>query len=122
MEEIPVDIMAYVGDAYFNFFCVLYSIGDGRKEVSKANHLSSFWKSAQGQDVLLSKVSAIFSSEELEITKRGKNSKGAKKRGNDIQYRNSTGFETLIGYLYLKGDQARLHTIFQIVEEIFKNT
>lgn len=35
------------------------------------------------------------------MVRRGINSKGARKHGNDRQYMESTGLETLIGYLYL---------------------
>jgi ribonuclease-3 family protein len=34
------------------------------------------------------------------------------------EYRLSTGFEALIGYVYLKGDQQRLQELFDLSEEI----
>jgi ribonuclease-3 family protein len=120
LNEIPVDIFAYVGDAVFNLYCVLSSIDDGRKDVSKADHEAAKWKSARGQDRLLSSLQNTLTPEEVAFVKRGRNSRGARKKGNDFEYRNSTGFEVLIGYLYLKRDHQRLRELFEQMEHFKK--
>ena len=53
---------------------------------------------------------------EKDIYKRGFNSKNAKKRGNDLNYRKSTGLETLIGYLYISKNFERLKYILDNFE------
>jgi len=111
IHEIPADVLAYVGDAVFNLHCVLLSIGDGRKEVSKASLAASLWKSAEGQNRFLHSLIDGLNEEEAAVVKRGRNSKGAKKRGNDPSYRNSTGFEALVGYLLLSKQETRLQEI-----------
>jgi len=119
IHEIPVDVLAYVGDAVYNLHCVMLSIGDGRKDVSKANRVASLWKSAKGQDQFLYFLLDRLTEEERTVVKRGRNSKGAKKRGNDASYRNSTGFETLIGYLFLAKRETRLREILDVLTRFF---
>jgi len=111
-NEIPTDILAFVGDSFFNFMATFESIGDGRIKTSKAFKKGVKHKRASGQRMFLEKVDKILTDEELAVVKKGLNSKGAKKRGNDYDYRYSTAFETLIGYLFLKKDWERLGLIF----------
>ncbi len=49
--------------------------------------------------------------DELYIYKRGRNAKSATvpKNANVRDYRNATGFEALVGYLYLTGKEERLN-------------
>jgi len=122
IHEIPVDVLAYVGDAVYNLHCVVLSIGDGRKDVSKANRVASQWKSAKGQDQFLYSLLDCLTDEERAVVKRGRNSKGAKKRGNDQSYRNSTGFETLIGYLFLGKHNKRLQEVLDILTRFFSES
>src|SRR6056297_3081933 len=111
-NEIPTDVLAFVGDSFFNLMATFESIGDGRIKTSKAFKKGVKHKRASGQRMFLERVDKILTDEELTIVKKGLNSKGAKKRGNDYDYRYSTAFETLIGYLFLKKDWERLGLIF----------
>jgi ribonuclease-3 family protein len=52
---------------------------------------------------------------EQDIVRRGRNSKSTPPKNADVQeYRLSTGFEALLGYLYLKGDEERLHYLVEL--------
>ncbi len=116
-KEIPIDVLAFVGDSFFNMIATFESIGDGRIKTSKAFRKGVKHKRASGQRMFLEKVEKLLTEEEQYIVKKGLNSKGAKKRGNDYDYRYSTAFETLIGYLFLKKEWGRLSLIFS---ECFK--
>lgn len=116
-NEIPTDVLAFVGDSFFNFIATFKSIGDGRIKTSKAFRKGVKYKRASGQRMFLDKVENILNEEELRVVKKGLNSKGAKKRGNDYDYRYATAFEALVGYLFLKREWGRLDTIFS---ECFK--
>ena len=111
-NEIPTDVLAFVGDSFFNMIATFQSIGDGRIKTSKAFKKGVKHKRASGQRKFLEKIESILTEEEREVVKKGLNSRGAKKRGNDYDYRYSTAFETLIGYLFLKKDWERLGIIF----------
>jgi len=110
-KEIPTDVLAFVGDSFFNMIATFQSIGDGRIKTSKAFKKGVKHKRASGQRLFLEKVEEFLNTEELEIVKKGLNSKGAKKRGNDYDYRYSTAFETLVGYLFLNREWERLDII-----------
>jgi ribonuclease-3 family protein len=64
-----------------------------------------------------------LSPEEKDIARRGRNTKSSPPRHADlIEYRMSTGFEALIGYLYLKGDKERLlYLTRKVLEENLDN-
>ena len=111
LREIPADVLAYIGDSFFNLYSSIKSIGDGRKSISRVNKDGVKLKRAEGQKEFLSSITPFLDEAEKEIVKRGINSKGAKKRGNCEAYRVSTGFECLIGYLFLEKNWKRLNEI-----------
>ena len=61
------------------------------------------------------RIKELLSEEETAIFKSGRNSKTGHSPRNTavVNYRLATGFETLIGYLYMKGDKARLYEIME---------
>ncbi|MGQ9855554.1 MAG: Mini-ribonuclease 3 [Fervidobacterium sp.] len=97
--EISTDALAYLGDAIFNLFIKIYTLKDWK--VRELHKLSSKYVSREGQSRFLKTILPMLTEEELNIVRRGMNSKGARKHGNDRLYMESTGFEALIGYLYL---------------------
>jgi len=111
-DEIPTDILAFVGDSFFNLIATFNSIGDGRVKTSKAFKNGVQSKRASGQRLYLEQIQSMLTDDELNVVKKGLNSRGAKKRGNDYDYRYSTAFETLIGYLFIKQEWERLGLLF----------
>jgi ribonuclease-3 family protein len=64
---------------------------------------------AQSQARIVRQIFDELSEEEQDLVRRGRNMKSSPTRNADLQdYRMSTGFEALLGYLYLKGDEERL--------------
>lgn len=62
----------------------------------------------------------LLTEEELSILKRGRNATAntVPKSSNPIEYRRATGLECLFGYLYLKGEEERLDTLFDTIWSI----
>lgn len=61
----------------------------------------------------------IFSEDELDIFKRGRNTKMNPPKHSTVQdYRNATGLECLFGYLYLTAQIRRIEEIFEICWDI----
>ena len=58
----------------------------------------------------IDKIMDILSEEEIDVYKRGRNTSihSVSKNVDVIEYKKSTGFEALIGYLYVKKDMNRL--------------
>ncbi|WP_129408707.1 Mini-ribonuclease 3 [Marinitoga lauensis] len=120
LKEVPVDTFAYIGDAVLNLYFINYIIDSGRKKAGKLHNESKNYVSATAQSKIVDNIINNFTEEENSIYKRGLNSKGAKKRGNDINYRKATAFETVIGYLFLKKDYTRLNEILELSKNALK--
>lgn len=120
LKEVPVDTFAYIGDAVLNLYFINYIIDTGRKKAGKLHNESKNYISATAQSKIVDIIIDNFTEEEKALYKRGLNSKGAKKRGNDIDYRKSTAFETVIGYLFLKKDYNRLNEILDLAKNALK--
>ncbi|KLO23239.1 ribonuclease III [Marinitoga sp. 1197] len=113
LREVPIDTFAYIGDAVINLYFINYIIDTGRKKAGKLHNESKNYVSAKAQAKIVDNILNSFNEEEKNIYKRGLNSKGAKKRGNDLEYRKATAFETVVGYLFLKKDYTRLNEILE---------
>jgi ribonuclease-3 family protein len=111
--------LAFIGDAVYELFIRKYILSKGEarmKELHKETvRLVNADFQADMTDVLLPKLRE----DELAVFKRGRNAHAGHtpKNKSEAQYHKSTGFEALIGYLYLKKDFERLDFIFSEVLE-----
>ena len=76
--------------------------------------------SAKGQASILTNLldNSLLTEEEIDVVKRGRNYKRSShpKHTDIITYKLSTGFEALIGYLYLSKNRDRLEEILKYIE------
>lgn len=110
-RQISPVTLAFVGDA-------VYSLYVRQEEVLLAPDLklialqknTANKVSAIGQSQLLKKVEGLFTQEEEEIYHRGRNAKKTtrSKSASVIDYNRSTGFEAVLGFLYLCGRTDRI--------------
>ena len=65
---------------------------------------------AETQALMIEAIKEELTEEELAVYKRGRNAKAVTRAKNATmsEYRRATGFEALMGYLYLKGDIVRM--------------
>ncbi len=110
LEEVSIDGLAYIGDAVYNLFIKLKIFKN--MKLNDLNKLMNKYLSKHGQAYALEVIYPFLNEDELDYVRKGINSKGAKKHGNDPFYRKSTGFEVLIGYLFLT-NQDRLVEILE---------
>lgn len=108
--EMSTDSLAYLGDAVFNLYVKLHVLKN--LKVRDLHRISNKYVSREGQSKILNGIRELLTEEESHIVRRGINSKGARKHGNDRLYMESTGFEALIGYLYLT-DKERLSVLLK---------
>jgi ribonuclease-3 family protein len=112
-------VSAYLGDAVYELYVREYLIKSGIAKVKDLQKESIKFVSAASQveklEALINKN--FLSKEELDIIKRGRNSHSHSSKSTDIiTYKKSTGFESLIGYLYLN-NKPRLD---EIMKEVLK--
>ncbi|MCD6449074.1 MAG: hypothetical protein J7L34_01020 [Thermotogaceae bacterium] len=114
LKELPVTYFAYIGDAVISLYSKLKYINLKKPSEIEKNIKSMVSKSGQSKN--LERIMFYLTDEEKAIVKRAMNSKAATRHGNDRDYRNSTGLEALIGYLFLKKDFERLKKILSEVD------
>ena len=112
-------VLAFVGDAVYTL-CVRQRLAllSGEK-TGALNRRASEKVSAHGQSEALERILPRLTEEESEIFRRGRNAKKPTKSKNASvgEYVRSTGFEALIGYLYLTGQAQRIGELFFPEEE-----
>ena len=116
---INVLALAYLGDAVYEVYIREKLINKGINNVDKLQTESVKYVSAKGQANILDKLidNNFLSDEEIVIVKRGRNYKRSShpKNTDIITYKCSTGFEALIGYLYLT-NKDRLNEILNQID------
>lgn len=116
---INVLALAYLGDSVYEVYIREKLINKGINNVDKLQTESVKYVSAKGQAKILDELidNNFLSEEEIEIVKRGRNYKRSShpKNTDIITYKCSTGFETLIGYLYLT-NKDRLKEVFDKID------
>jgi len=108
-------VLAFIGDAIYEVFIRTYLVEINREMLVHRLHVKtiSFVK-AHAQSELMKSLEAGLTEEELYFYKRGRNAKsGTVPKNAEVQeYRAATGFEALIGYLYITEQNERLNWIF----------
>lgn len=102
--------LAFVGDAVYSLYVRERFTLSTDFSTGTLQKLTSAEVSAHGQSGLLEKIMPKFTQEEEDIYKRGRNAKKATKSKNAsvAEYNRSTGFEAVLGYLYLTGQYKRI--------------
>lgn len=102
--------LAYIGDAVFEL--VVRSILVERKNAQpeKLHKAATKVVKAGTQALLIEALKEELTEEELAVYKRGRNAKAVTRAKNATmsEYRRATGFEALMGYLYLKDETERM--------------
>lgn len=106
-------VLAYVGDAVYELFVRTQLIDRGVRRPGQLHRQAVELVRAEAQARFVQEILPELAEDERELIRRGRNSKaGHVPKGVDpIVYRYSTGFEVLLGYLYLRGRQERLREI-----------
>ena len=113
-------VLAYVGDSVYDTFVRTLLVSGGYGQVSKLHKMSIGFVKAKAQADILEKISEMLTSEELDIVRRGRNTKSSTvpKNADMFDYRHATGFEALIGYLYLTGQVDRLMEVISMIVDV----
>lgn len=103
-------VLAYIGDAVYELLIRTRVINQGSMQVNKMHKKSASLVKAETQANLIKVLQEELTQEELAVYKRGRNAKSVTtaKHATMIDYRMATGFEALVGYLYLTGRMDRL--------------
>lgn len=95
--------LAYLGDGVYELMIRAKVISQGNMQVNKMHKKSTSLVKAQTQAQMIRLLEPELTDEERAVFKRGRNAKSvtAAKNATIVDYRTATGFEALVGYLYL---------------------
>ncbi len=109
--------LAYIGDGVYELFVRTRIIEEHENlpPASLHRHAVKYVK-AEAQARSINAIIGILTDEETSVYKRGRNAKSntMPKNASVADYRKATGFEALIGFLYLSGETERLSELMKI--------
>lgn len=108
--------LALIGDGVYEIYIRNHILSNNTELSAHKIHVKAIgYVKAKSQSTIMHSIEDTLTEDELYIYKRGRNTKSATipKNADVIDYRNATGFEALIGYLYLTGNKERLDTILE---------
>ena len=121
MEEVDIReysplTLAYIGDCVYDLVIKSLVINAGNKQVNKLHQETSRLVQASAQSLMMRTMQEHLTEEEHAVYKRGRNAKSVSPAKNQsiTDYRRATGFEALLGYLYLKKDYKRMLDLIKI--------
>lgn len=103
-------VLAYIGDGIYELIIRSMVVGKGNAHVNSLHKQASRLVKAQTQSELAGVLMQELTEEELAVYKRGRNAKSftTAKNATVAEYRRATGFEALMGYLYLEDQTERM--------------
>ena len=108
--------LAYIGDCIYDLIIKTLVINEGNRQVQKLHQKTSSYVQASAQSKMMRTMQEHLTEEEHAIYKRGRNAKSVSPAKNQsiTDYRRATGFEALLGYLYLKKEWKRMLELVKI--------
>ena len=102
--------LAFLGDCVFDLIIRTVIVERGNRAPESLHKKKSAVVKAQTQARMAESILESLSEEELSVYKRGRNAKSysVAKNASISDYRRATGFEALIGYLYLQDKEDRV--------------
>lgn len=102
--------LAFLGDCVYEIAIRTMVVYQGNAAANKLHKKSSSYAKASAQSVMIVSLKDELTEEEMTIYKRGRNAYSATRAKNATMsdYRRATGFECLMGYLYMKKQYKRL--------------
>ncbi|MGN1373429.1 MAG: Mini-ribonuclease 3 [Candidatus Coproplasma sp.] len=113
VKQLSPVTLAFVGDAVYSLYVREGEVLAHDAKLIDLQKRTSERVSAVGQSELLKRLETLFTEEEEEIYHRGRNAKKTtrSKSASVTDYNRSTGFEAVLGFLYLSGRTDRIRQL-----------
>ncbi len=117
-EQSPLSL-AFVGDAVYSLSIRQRIVNRKKMSLGKLNSIAIRYVSATGQYEALKLLENVLTPEEADWVRRGRNSSKSTvpKNADTMEYRASTGFECMLGYLFLSGETKRIDYLVDYILE-----
>ena len=104
-------VLAFIGDAVYSLFVREKLVFSSDYKTGELSHLTIEKVKATAQAQFFKRIEPLLTEEELAVYKRARNAKKTtkSKSASVAEYNSSTGFEALLGFLYITGETKRLN-------------
>lgn len=115
ITSLPGGALAYLGDAVFEVTVRRTLLERGITQTRNLNREALHYVTAVAQSRAADKILPLLTEEESDVFRRGRNTGDLTppRSATHGEYRRATGLEALFGYLYLKGETARIEELFE---------
>ena len=115
IREYNIKTLAYIGDSVYELYIREHLVRNSREVANKLHLKTIKYVSAKAQEYIINNLYEIFTEEEKEVYRRGRNANATTipKNTDVVVYKKATGFEAVIGYLYLTKQKRRLEDIIR---------
>lgn len=122
-KEFSPLVLAYIGDAVYELIVRSILVSMGNRPVNKLNKDATSLVKAGAQSEIVKLISDKLSEEEYTVFKRGRNSSPhtMAKNASMTDYKYATGFEALIGFLYLDNRCNRALELVKLGIDLYLN-
>ena len=113
LQKVSSQTLAFIGDAVYNVYIRSYLASLSNEQTGKLHVKSIKYVSAKAQSKTIDLIFDLLNEEEVQVYKRGRNTHipSVSKNVDVVNYKKATGFEALLGYLYVKKENERLDFI-----------
>lgn len=110
LKTLSPTALSFIGDSVYELQIRLRTLEKGNRRAAKLNSEKVSKVNAKAQAEIMEKISVLLTEEEKSVYRRGKNAKqrSTAKNQSMADYHKASGFEALMGYLYLKGEDDRI--------------
>ena len=127
LEEINITdysplTLAYIGDGIYEIVIRTIIVDEANRQVNKIHKAASGLVKAGTQAKMIHLIMDDLTEDEIQIFKRGRNAKAVTRAKNASmsEYRRATGFEALMGWLYLSGQSDRMMDLIMLALKRFE--
>ena len=116
--------LAYIGDSIYDLIIKSLVLNQGNRPVQKLHCMTNSYVQASAQSKMMRVMQEHLTEQEHAVYKRGRNAKSVSPAKNQsvTDYRRATGFEALLGYLYLNKEYERLLELVKLGLESLEET
>lgn len=114
-------VFAFVGDAVFSLYVRTYFTTKTTAKAGVLHTKTSGVVKAKTQALILDNLQNLLTEEEKQIVHHARNlhTKNIAKNSNIEEYKKSTSFEAVLGYLFITNQKTRLNEILKLCEQFF---
>lgn len=116
-------VLAYIGDSVYDMYIRTYVVHKKKGMVNELNKEAVSFVNASSQAFAVRALDGLFTAEEKGMIRRGRNQKSISvpRNANMSEYRYATGFESMLGALFLRGEKERIQDIMVEVIHAIEN-